>query len=79
MSFQRMSAGVARLARDVGVRCVAVGGGVEPEGRAALEAFSVTVVPVWEQPVSLAEAMAAGAAPLVECGARIATTFSDLD
>ena len=78
-AFGKTAMGVARLARDVGVRCVAVGGGVEPEGRAALEAFSVTVVPVWEQPVSLAEAMAAGAAPLVECGARIATTFSDLD
>ena len=78
-AFGKTAIGVARLAREVGVRCVAVGGGVEPEGVAALEAFSVTVIPVWERPVPMAEAMAAGAAPLVECGARIAATFSDLD
>ncbi len=78
-AFGKTAMGVARLAREVGVRCVAVGGGVEPEGVAALETFGATVVPVWERPVPLAEALAAGAAPLVECGARIAATFPDLD
>lgn len=78
-AFGKTAMGVARLARDVGVRCIAVGGGVEPEGAAALEAFSVTVVPVWERPVPMAEAMAAGTTPLVECGASIAATFSDID
>ena len=75
-AFGKTAMGVARLARDVGVRCLAVGGGVEPEGVSALERFGVTVVPVWEQPVPLDVAIAAGAAPLVACGARIAGTVS---
>ena len=74
-AFGKTAMGVARLAQDVGVRCIAVGGGVEPEGVAALKAFGVTVVPVWEQPVPPAEAMAAGASPIIECGARIAAAL----
>lgn len=74
-AFGKTAMGVARLARDVGVRCVAVGGGIEPEGVAVLEPLGVTVVPIWVQPLPLAEAMAAGAAPIIECGARIAATF----
>jgi glycerate kinase len=71
-AFGKTALGVARLARAAGVRCVAVGGGVEPAGVAALAALSAAVMPVWERPVALAEAMAAGAAPLVRCGARMA-------
>ncbi|MBI2762153.1 MAG: glycerate kinase [Chloroflexi bacterium] len=71
-AFGKTALGVARLAQAARVRCVAVGGGVEPEGVEALGRFGVTVVPVWEQPVLLAQAMAAGSAPLVECGARMA-------
>ncbi|HSO29753.1 MAG TPA: glycerate kinase [Candidatus Sulfomarinibacteraceae bacterium] len=71
-AFGKTALGVARRAHDAGVRCIAVGGGVEPEGVEALGRLGVTVVPVWERPVPLAEAMAAGAAPLVECGRRIA-------
>jgi glycerate kinase len=72
-AFGKTALGVARLARAAGVRCVAVGGGVEPAGVTALAAFAASVVPVWERPVALVDAMAAGAAPLVECGARLAS------
>jgi len=71
-AFGKTALGVARRAREAGVRCVAVGGSVEPEGIQALAPLGVEVVPVWEWPVPLAEAMAAGAAPLVACGARLA-------
>ncbi len=70
-AFGKTAFGVARLAREAGVRCIAVGGNVEPEGAEALGRLGVTVVPVWERPVPVAEAMAAGAAPLIECGARL--------
>jgi glycerate kinase len=71
-AFGKTALGVARRAQAAGVRCVAVGGGVEPGGIEALAAVAATVVPVWERPVPVAEAMAAGAAPLVACGARMA-------
>jgi len=71
-AYGKTALGVARLAREAGVRCIAVGGGVEPEGVEALGRLGVEVVPVWEQRVPLAEAIAAGAAPLIDCGARLA-------
>jgi glycerate kinase len=71
-AFGKTALGVARLAQVAGVRCIAVGGGAEPEGVEALARFGATVVPVWEQPVPLEVAMAAGAAPLIECGERLA-------
>lgn len=71
-AFGKTALGVALLARRSHVRCIAVGGGVEPEGIAALEPLGVRVVPVWEHPVPVAEAMAAGAAPLIACGRRLA-------
>jgi hypothetical protein len=58
------------------VRCIAVGGGVEPDGIAALAAVGAIAVPVTERPIAVAEAMAAGTAPLVRCGARIAHLLS---
>ncbi|MEO7230499.1 MAG: glycerate kinase, partial [Candidatus Limnocylindrales bacterium] len=70
-AFGKTALGVARLAEGAGIRCIAVGGGVEPEGVAALEAHGTTVVPVWERAVPVAEAMVAGAAPLVACGRRL--------
>jgi glycerate kinase len=71
-AFGKTALGVARQAQAAGVRCIAVGGGVEPEGVEALGRFGVAVVPVWEQPMPVVEAMAAGAAPLIGCGERIA-------
>jgi glycerate kinase len=71
-AFGKTALGVARGARAAGVRCAAVGGGVEPAGVEALGRLGVTVVPVWERAIAVADAMAAGAAPLVDCGARMA-------
>ena len=76
-AFGKTALGVARRAQAAGVRCIAVGGGVQPDGVEALGRLGVEVVPVWERPVPVAEAMAAGAAPLVACGARIAASTVD--
>jgi len=75
-AFGKTAAGVARRARARGVRCVAVGGSVAPEGVAALEALGAEAVPVWPSPVSLDVALAAGRVPLVACGERLARIFS---
>ena len=75
-AFGKTALGVARRARAAGVRCIAVGGGVEPEGAAALAALGVEVVPVHERPIALDAAIAAGAAPLVDCGTRLARSFA---
>jgi glycerate kinase len=72
-AFGKTALGVARRAQAAGVRCIAVGGGVEPAGIEALAAVAATVVPVWERPLPVADAMAAGATPLVACGARMAS------
>ncbi len=71
-AFGKTALGVARRAVEAGVPCVAVGGGVTPEGIAALATLGVVVVPVTERPQSVEEAMAAGAAPVERCGERIA-------
>lgn len=74
-AFGKTALGVALRARAAGVRCIAVGGGVEPEGATALAALGAEVVAVHERPIPLDAAIAAGAAPLVECGARLARSF----
>ena len=71
-AFGKTALGVARRARAAGVPCLAVGGGVEPEGIAALAAVDAVAVPVVERPQTVAEAMAAGPAPLERCGERLA-------
>jgi glycerate 2-kinase len=73
--FGKTALGVARRARAAGVRCIAVGGGVEPEGVHALAAAGAEVIPVHEGPIELEAAIAAGAAPLIECGERIARSL----
>lgn len=71
-AYGKTALGVARLAQAAGVRCIAVGGGVEPAGVEVLGRLGATVMPVWERSVPISEAMAAGAAPLIECGGRLA-------
>jgi glycerate kinase len=71
-AFGKTALGVARRAAAAAVPCVAVGGGVEPEGIAALAAVGAVAVPAAERPQSVEEAMAAGAAPLERCGERLA-------
>ncbi len=71
-AFGKTALGVARRARGAGVPCIAVGGGVEPDGIAALADVGALAVPVVEHPQSVEEAMAAGPAPLQRCGERLA-------
>jgi len=71
-AFGKTALGVACRAADARVPCIAVGGGVEPEGIAALAVVGAVAVPVAERPQSIEEAMAAGPAPLERCGERLA-------
>ncbi len=75
-AFGKTALGVALRARAAGVRCIAVGGGVEPEGIAALAELGAEVVPVHPDPIALKDAIAAGAAPLVACGQRLASVIA---
>jgi len=75
-AFGKTALGVAKLAREAGVPCIAIGGGVEPEGEAALWAVGAIAVSVTEKPVSLDEAIAAGVAPIERCGRRLARLLS---
>jgi glycerate kinase len=71
-AFGKTALGVARRAQAAGVPCIAVGGGVEAAGVEALAAVGAEVQPVNLGPIPVAEAMAAGAAPLIACGERLA-------
>ena len=75
-AFGKTALGVARRAAEAGVPCIAVGGGVMPEGIDALAPLGVVVVPVAERPGSVEEAMAAGGAPVERCSERIARLVS---
>jgi glycerate kinase len=75
-AFGKTALGVAKVARDAGVPCIAVGGGVEPEGEAALWEVGAIAVGVSEKPQSLDVAIAAGVAPLERCGRRLARLLS---
>ena len=75
-AFGKTALGVAKLAREAGVQCIAVGGGVEPEGEAALWDVGAIAVGVSESPISLEAAMAAGTAPIERCGRRLARLIS---
>ncbi|HEY7599103.1 MAG TPA: glycerate kinase, partial [Candidatus Limnocylindrales bacterium] len=71
-AFGKTAMGVARRARAADVRCICFGGGVLPEGIHALAAEGAVVVPVAERPMGMAEAMAAGPAPLERAAERTA-------
>jgi glycerate kinase len=75
-AFGKTALGVAKVARDAGVPCIAVGGGVEPEGEAALWEVGAIAIGVSEKPQSLEDAIAAGVAPLERCGRRLARLLS---
>jgi glycerate 2-kinase len=70
--FGKTALGVAKRAQAAGVPCIAVGGGVEPEGIDALAEVGAIAVPVTERPMTVEAAMAAGTAPLERCGERLA-------
>ena len=74
--FGKTALGVAKRAQAAGVPCIAVGGGVELEGIAALAEVGAVAVPVTERPQTLEQAMAAGPAPIERCGERLARLAS---
>jgi glycerate kinase len=71
-AFGKTALGVARRAAAAGVPCIAVGGGVEPDGIAALAEVGAIAIPVSEHPQSVEQAMAAGWEPVARCGERMA-------
>ena len=75
-AFGKTALGVARRAAEVGVRAIAFGGGVVPAGEAALRELGCVAVPVVERPLTVEEAMAAGAAPLERAAERVARLVS---
>jgi glycerate kinase len=75
-AFGKTALGVARRAQAAGRPCIAVGGGVTPEGIEALAAVGAIAVPVAEAPQSVEDAMAAGSPPIERCGERLARLVS---
>ena len=75
-AFGKTALGVAQRAAQAGVPCIAVGGGVEPEGIDALAAVDAVAVPVVERPQSVEDAMSAGPGPVARCGERLARLVS---
>jgi glycerate kinase len=71
-AFGKTALGVAKLAAAAGIPCVAVGGGVEPEGAAVLASLGAVAMPVVERPISLEAAIAAGLEPIERSGERVA-------
>jgi glycerate kinase len=71
-AFGKTAQGVAQRALAAGIPCIAVGGGVTPEGIDAMAAVGARAVPASDPPLPLAQAIAAGTAPLIACGERLA-------
>ncbi len=74
--FGKTALGVASRAEAAGVPCIAVGGGVEVDGIAALARVGAIAVPVTERPMTIEAAMAAGVEPVERCGERLARLVS---
>ena len=70
-AFGKTAMGVAIRARAAGVRCLAIGGTVTPEGRDALAAVGAEAVGAHDGPITLDDARAAGVAP-IEAAAHLA-------
>ncbi|HEY4227557.1 MAG TPA: glycerate kinase, partial [Candidatus Limnocylindrales bacterium] len=75
-AYGKTALGVAQLARAAGVRCIAVGGGVDLAGEAVLWELGAITIGVSEATMSLEAAMAAGTAPVERCGRRLARLFA---
>ena len=71
-AYGKTALGVAKRAAIADVPCLAVGGGVTPEGMAALAAVGALAVPVLDQPMSLADAMSQAWPIVAAAGERLA-------
>ena len=76
-AFGKTALGVATRAQAATKPCIGVGGSVEPGGVDALAAVGAQAIPVWETPVPLDIALAAGEAPLAACGERLARAWRE--
>jgi len=75
-AFGKTALGVARRASAAGKACICFAGGVESVGADALATLGAVAFPVIEEPMTVAEAMAAGAAPLERAAERVARVFT---
>jgi glycerate 2-kinase len=71
-AYGKTALGVARRAAAADVPCLAVGGGVTPEGAAALAAVGTLSVPVTDRPMTLEDAMSQAAPLVAAAGERLA-------
>ncbi len=74
-AYGKTALGVAKRAHAAGRPCIAVGGGVTPEGVVAMAVVGAIAVPVIETPQDVESAMTAGTAPVDRCGERLARLF----
>jgi glycerate kinase len=75
-AFGKTAHGVARRAAEAGLPCVILAGGVTLEGADAFASLGAVAVPCCEAPMSVDEAMAAGAGPVRRAAERIARLVS---
>ena len=75
-AFGKTAMGVAIRARAAGVRCLAIGGTVTPEGRDALAAVGAEAVGAHDGPITLDDARAAGVAPIEAAATHAARTLT---
>jgi glycerate 2-kinase len=71
-AYGKTALGVAERARAAGVPTICFGGGVTPEGAAFMHDRGVITMAITEQPLSLAEAVAAGTPPISRAAERAA-------
>jgi glycerate kinase len=75
-AFGKTALGVARRASAAAKSCICFGGGVTSVGADALAFLGAVAFPVIEEPMTVAEAMAAGTAPLERAAERVARVFT---
>jgi glycerate 2-kinase len=71
-AYGKTALGVARRAAAAGVPCLAVGGGITPEGVAALARVGAVAVPMTDGPMTLEEAISEAAILVAAAGQRLA-------
>ncbi len=71
-AYGKTALGVARRAAAADVPCLAVGGGVTPEGAAALAEVGTLAVPVLDRPMTLEDAMHQAGPLVAAAGQRLA-------
>ncbi len=75
-AFGKTCQGVAKRAAAAGVGCVCFGGGITPEGEAALRSVGAISFAVTEGPTTVEAAMAAGGPPLGRAAERVARLWA---